>query len=721
MANGIKGITIEFKGDTTQLGKALSSVNKQIRDTDSALREVDKALKLDPTNTELLAQKEALLAKQVEQVADKLELQQSAAVEAAQALEEGTISQEEYAKLAAQISETSSRLGELESEASGAAGGLDEAADSAGDVADSTEEAGEAAEESGESFLNWGEIVAGAAEAAVVAITAVVAAVTAASVALGSATLETASLADEILTLSTVTGISTETIQAMNYASELLDVSTDTMTGSMTRLLRTMNSANEGSESALEGFQALGVSITDEAGNLRDNEDVFWDVIDALGQIDNETERDAAAMELLGRSAQELNPLIEAGSGAFEELRQEAEETGYIMSGDTLDAFGELDDNMQRLKNGATAARNAIGQILLPVLTDLSSEGVSLLNDFTNAVLATDGDISQLGDVIDTMVPEVISLIDSYLPMLIEIGGTIIGSIASSLLDNMGLILTSAGELILTIGQGIIDHLGDLAPVISSLLVQLAFFITDNLNTVLLAAVQIIVAITQGLAEAAPELIPAIVDCVLLMVQTLLGPDCLPPLILAAQELLMGIVEGLILATPDILESIPPLVESIIQSFAELGPALVDNAYEWGMDMISSLVNGIEQALPLLASGAAGAAGTIAAYLHHTTPEKGPLKDDDQWGSDFIDNFITGMNSEDAALERALIQQGNVIYNGMSQDYSGQLAGIASALNSIGSAGGGMPSVINLYMGTTRVGSVVVDAMNTEYYLSGGN
>jgi hypothetical protein len=391
MANGIKGITIEFKGDTTQLGKALSSVNKQIRETDSALREVDKALKLDPTNTELLAQKEALLAKQVEQVADKLELQQSAAVEAAQALEEGTISQEEYAKLAAQISETSSRLGELESEASGAAGGLDEAAGSADEVADSAEEAGAAAEESGASFEEWGSIIVGAAEAGAVAVAAVTAAVTAAAVALGSATLETASLADEINTLSTVTGISTETIQAMNYASELLDVSTDTMTGSMTRLLRTMNSANEGSESALEGFQSLGVSITDEAGNLRDNEDVFWDVIDALGEIDNETERDAAAMELLGRSAQELNPLIEAGSGAFEELRQEAEETGYIMSGDTLDAFGALDDNMQRLNNGATAARNAVGQILLPVLTDLSSEGVSLLNEFTNAVLDTDG------------------------------------------------------------------------------------------------------------------------------------------------------------------------------------------------------------------------------------------------------------------------------------------------------------------------------------------
>ena len=56
MADGnIKGITIQFKGDTTQLGKALSSVNSEIKKTDSALREVDKALKLDPTNVELLA------------------------------------------------------------------------------------------------------------------------------------------------------------------------------------------------------------------------------------------------------------------------------------------------------------------------------------------------------------------------------------------------------------------------------------------------------------------------------------------------------------------------------------------------------------------------------------------------------------------------------------------------------------------------------------------
>ena len=710
MASGaIKGITIEFRGDTTKLGKALTDVNKEIRTTDSALREVDKALKLDPSNVELLAQKEQLLNKQIEQTREKLELQAQAAEEAAKALEEGTITQEEYAKLAAQVSTTASKLDELESSASGASGELEETGEAA-------EDAGESAEESADKFEGWGEIVKGAAEVAAGAIAAVTAAVVATATALSDATLNTASLADEILTMSTVTGVSTDTIQAMNYASELLDVSTETMTGSMTRLIRTMSNAQDGSASAVEAFDNIGVAITNADGSLRDSEDVFWDVIDSLGEISNETERDAAAMELLGRGARELNPLIEAGSGAFEDLREEAEQTGYIMSGDTLDAFGDLDDNMQRMRNGATAARNAIGGILLPVLTNLSSQGVSLLNDFTNAILDTDGDLSQLGSVIDEMVPRVIELLNEYIPILIDIGGTIIGTLANALLDNMGLILSSAGELILTIGQGIIDHLGDLAPIIADLLVQTANFIVNNLNTVLLAAIQIVIAITEGIAQAAPELIPAIVDCVLLMCQTLLGPDCLPQLIVAAQDLLMGIVEGLILATPDILASIPPLISAIIESFSQLGPMLVDNAYDWGYDMIVSLINGMENMLPALASGAAGIGGTIAAYLHHSTPDKGPLKDDDKWGSDFVDNFIQGMESEDMALERSLYGVANTIYNGM--DYTSQFADISSQLAGIGV--GGVAQPINVYIGSQRVASVVANANAENNYRTGG-
>ena len=59
----------------------------------------------------------------------------------------------------------------------------------------------------------------------------------------GKLTIETAQAADEILTMSSVTGLATDTIQEMNYAAELLDVSADTITGSMTRMIRNMNTA----------------------------------------------------------------------------------------------------------------------------------------------------------------------------------------------------------------------------------------------------------------------------------------------------------------------------------------------------------------------------------------------------------------------------------------------------------------------------------------------
>lgn len=710
MASGaIKGITIEFRGDTTKLGKALNDVNKEIRTTDSALREVDKALKLDPTNVELLAQKEALLNKQIEQTREKLELQEEAAIAAAQALEEGTITQEEYAKLSAEVATTASKLDELESSASGASGELSETAQAA-------EEAGEATEDSGDKFEAWGEVISTVAGGAVAAIAAVTAAVVATATALADASIQTASLSDEILTMSQVTGVSTDTLQAMNYASELIDVSTETMTSSMTRLIRTMSSAQDGSESAVEAFENLGVAFTDSEGNLRDSEDVFWDIIDSLGQISNETERDAAAMELLGRGARELNPLINAGSSAFEELRQEAEETGYIMSGDTLEAFSDLDDNMQRLSNGATAARNAIGGILLPILTDLSNEGVSLLSDFTNAVIDTDGDIEQLGAVIDEMVPRVLETINTYLPMLIDLAFSIIETLASALIANLPTILESAAQLLMTICQGIVDNLGSLGPVISDLILMIVNFIINNLPTVINGAMQIVVAVVDGIARALPELIPSAVACVEQIVTALI--DNLDLLIPAALELMLALALGLIAAIPDLLNCIPTIVEALQNELTEVGPSIAEAALTWGADLISNFIDGITGSIGRLTSTLSNVASTVTDYLGFSVPDKGPLH---EWaynnpGADMIDLFTQGMDDEEVALQRALYGTSNTIMNGM--DYTSQLSGISSQLAGLGVGGSNQP--INIFIGTQRVATVVANANAENNYRTGG-
>lgn len=742
MASGaIKGITIEFRGDTTKLGKALNDVNKEIRTTDSALREVDKALKLDPTNVELLAQKEELLNKQIEQTKEKLELQKTAAHEAAQALEEGTITQEEYAKLSAEVATTASKLNDLESSASGASTELSETAQSA-------EEVGEATEQSGNKFAGWAEVVASAASIGLEAMKAVGEAIAEVAQAMVEMTNETAGYADEVLTLSSTSGVAVDTIQALQYGEEQLDVSLGTVTGSISKIIRAMdnaqgtqaewqeqvdelNAALASGEISAEDYQEaitdlgtsgtafdeLGVDILDAQGNLRDSEEVFWDVIDALGTIENATQRDAVAMSLLGRSAMQLNPLIEAGSEGFREIYEEAEEAGAIMGGDALEAFDEYNDTLSRLDQGTNAAKRAIGSILLPVLDELASDGVDLLSDFTNGILSADGDIEQMGEVISQAVTSISEILNGDLiSQMIDIGSSLIQTLVGAVLANMDSILQMGFDLLMTILQGIVDNLSSLGPVVANMIVTLANFIVSNLPTVITSAIQIIVAVVDGISRALPELIPAAVACVNQIVGALI--DNLDLLIPAALELMLALALGLIAAIPDLLDCIPTIGNALKDELIELGPSLADAALTWGADLIDSFISGITGSIGRLTSTLSDLASTVTDYIGFSVPEKGPLH---EWaynnpGADMIDLFTQGMDDEEVALQRALYGTSNTIMNGM--DYTSQLSGIASQLAGIGVGGSNQP--INIFIGTQRVATVVANANAENNYRTGG-
>ena len=203
---------------------------------------------------------------------------------------------------------------------------------------------------------------------------------------LASATKEAAAFADEVLTLSAKTNISTDALQGYMYAAELVDVSVETITKSMQRNIRSMGSAADGTAQYANAYKQLGVAVQDSNGDLRDSQEVFWELIDALGQMTNETERDEIAMTLLGKSAQDLNPLIEAGAERMRELADEAASVGYIMSAETLSALGSLDDQLQRLDGAATAAKNALGAALAPTLENLAEKATNFLVAITNII-----------------------------------------------------------------------------------------------------------------------------------------------------------------------------------------------------------------------------------------------------------------------------------------------------------------------------------------------
>ena len=53
----IKGITIQFEGDTSRLDQALRKVQNSTRGIDKELRQVDKALKFNHSSVTLWSQK----------------------------------------------------------------------------------------------------------------------------------------------------------------------------------------------------------------------------------------------------------------------------------------------------------------------------------------------------------------------------------------------------------------------------------------------------------------------------------------------------------------------------------------------------------------------------------------------------------------------------------------------------------------------------------------
>jgi len=441
------------------------------------------------------------------------------------------------------------------------------------------EEAGKKAKSSGDDAQKgesgWSKLGSGLAEVGKIAgaaITALGAAAAAAGSALVGMSVSGAAYADDILTMSTQTGIATDELQKFKYASELIDVSTETLTKSMAKQIKSMSAVQAGSKNMTEAYDKLGVKVTNTDGSLRDGQEVYWEVIDALGKMENETERDAIAMQLLGKSAQELNPLIEAGSARLKELGAEAEAAGYVLSEDTLNAFGAFDDQLQKLKVGSEGAKNALGTLLLPALTTLAGDGVDLLGEFTNGINNANGDIEKMVDVVANTLNGVVSKIIEYLPKLIDTGMQIISTLGQGLLDNLPMIIDSAVQIITTLTMGLLEALPK---------------IVDG-------ALQVIIALASGITQFLPELIPAIVDTVLMIVETLI--DNVDMLIDASIEIIMALAEGLIDALPKLIDKIPVIITKLIDAITKNLPKLV----EAGIQLIVALAGGLIQAIPQL-------------------------------------------------------------------------------------------------------------------------
>lgn len=342
-SNRIKGITIEIGGDTSNLQKSLKGVDSSLKQTEDRLKDVNKLLKLDPKNTELLQQKNELLSKAVEDTNKKL-AEEKIALEQLKAGEQTEVTIQQQKDLEREIIATTQSLEGYKKQLGETSISLEDVGKKAGEVADKTKAL------SGGAAALGGALIGNAYAAGLAA--------------------------DDLNTLSKQTGFSVEELQKMQYASDLIDVSMDSMTGSVKKLTKQMGSGSK-------VFEELGVQIYDSNGNMRDATDVWYESLEALSQVENETQRDALAMDLFGKSAADLSGIVDDGGQALKDMGAEAEDLGLILGQDEVDAANQFNDAVDRMKARSSAAFMKMGASLADTLVPAIEQ---LLDWVTQAV-----------------------------------------------------------------------------------------------------------------------------------------------------------------------------------------------------------------------------------------------------------------------------------------------------------------------------------------------
>lgn len=428
-STNIKGITIEFNGDVKPLQKALRKVKDETKEIDKELKSVNYALKLDPKNVDLLRQKADLLKQKISATKTSLEDLKKAQKEMdAAGVDKNS---EQYKRLQQEIVITEGELKKMNNE-------LKE-----------TQAKGSKLGQLGDSFSKIGKKVTEAGKA----LQPFSAAAAAALGAFTGLAVKAASSADDLITLSKQTGISTDQLQLYAAAADLVDVSVETLAKSQQKLKKSMYDAAQGGGSA-DYFKQLGVSVTDVNGELRDSNDVFQEVIKALGNMENETERDALAMQIFGESASELNPLIEDAGATYEEVAKMLSENGLApLTPEELQQANDFKDSLDKIKL-------VITQLVQIISTKVAGVLQPILDNIVEKVVSFAEWLANVDPKIIATVLGITAVIAALAPVLMAVGTAIsaVGAAMSFLAANPIVAIIAAIAALISIIVLVIKH-----------------------------------------------------------------------------------------------------------------------------------------------------------------------------------------------------------------------------------------------------------------------
>lgn len=583
------GFIAQIGADTNGLTAALKDVDQASKEINSELRAVNQALKLDPGNTVLAAQRLQLMGDAAAEAEKKLEILKSQQDAVNQAFSSGNMDASAYREYQRQIEACEATIRRYQQAQDDASKGENNLA---------------AASESVSKGLT---AAAAAGKAAAAAIAAVGAAAVAGAKKLVDMAAETAAAGDRIDKQSQRLGMSAEAFQEWDFIMSQNGATIDNLKTGLNKLNNLVDDAKNGSSSAAETFKRLGLSM-DEINSMS-LEERFSAVIAALQNIDDESERNAIANDVLGKSYVDLIPLLNSTSESTEALRQKAHETGQIMSDEAVKSAVNYTDAVDTMKRALDGFTNEMTAQMLPGLTEIAG-------GITDMVAGIDGGEERIRAGAESMVqafssavPAIIDVFSGMATGIASVAPDIITKMMDAISDMLPSLAETAKNIVPTMINAIVEMLPTLGECASEIVIVLLQAIVDALPDVVNGALKIVETLANSLADALPEMVPSIVQAVVGLATSI--SENIQPIIEAAKNIVTGLIQGITNALPEFIEMAPTIMMQFIAAWTTAVPqilALVPEIFrtladglmnidwlETGRNMMDSLVKSLKE------------------------------------------------------------------------------------------------------------------------------
>ena len=257
---------------------------------------------------------------------------------------------------------------------------------------------------------SFGTALAGIGATATAAMGAVAAA-------LGASVVSFADAGSQMADMSARTGVSAEALGALSYAAKQSGTSIEEVEGALRKMQKGIAEATSGSKSAIDNFAAIGISMDQLAGKSPDQQ--FALISAAIADIEDPTMRAGAAMNVLGKSATSILPLI---TSDVQGLVDRARELGIVLSEEDVAAADALGDTLDTLKD-------TIGGLFVKI----------------GAALA--GPVGQMAEMFTGIISSAIKFVEANRMMVAAFAGVVTAGAA------IGAIMTVVGLAIAGVGM----------------------------------------------------------------------------------------------------------------------------------------------------------------------------------------------------------------------------------------------------------------------------